>query len=139
MPGHNSFDYAIVRVVPHVERGEFINAGVILFCRTRRYLGARVALDRQRLAALAPDVDPDEVQEHLEAVVRIASGDPAGGPISRLTVAERFHWLVAPRSTVIQTSPAHSGLCDDPAALLDHLFATMVLLPPPDPSPSVSS
>lgn len=131
MPRLTSFDYAIVRVVPHVERGEFINAGVIVFCRTRRYLGARVALDRQRLAALAPDISADEVQQHLEVIVQIAQGDPAGGPISRLALAERFHWLVAPRSTVIQMSPAHSGLCDDPAAVLDHLFETMVLLPAP--------
>lgn len=129
MPNRSSFDYVVVRVVPHVERGECINAGVIVFCRTLRYLDARVELDARRLAALAPDIDPAEVQQHLDVIVRISRGDPAGGPISALPLAERFHWLAAPRSTVIQTSSVHSGLCDDPAAILDHLFETMVRLP----------
>lgn len=129
MPMQNSFDYAVVRVVPDVERGEFINAGIILFSRTSRYLAARIALDRQRLAALAPDLDPDEVERHLAVIPLIAAGDPAGGPIARLSLSERFHWLVAPKSTIIQVSPAHSGLCHDPDVMLDHLMATMVLSP----------
>ena len=120
------FQYAIIRVVPRVERGECFNAGVVLLCRPRRFLAARVALDERRLAALAPDVAPAVVQPSLDAVVRIAAGDPAAGPIARLSQAERFHWLVAPSSTIIQPSPAHTGLCDDPAWMLDHLFTTLV-------------
>ena len=120
------FQYAVVRVVPRVERGEFLNAGVVLLCRSRRFLAARVALDRGRLAALAPEVDPSTIETHLGAIERIAAGDPAGGPIARLGQGERFHWLVAPSSTVIQPSEVHTGLCDDPAAELDHLVAKLV-------------
>ncbi len=125
-PPRNAFQYAIVRIVPRVERGESLNAGVILLCRSRRYLGARIALDERRLAALAPDLDPATVRPHLDAIERIAAGDPAAGPIARLGQAERFHWLVAPASTIIQPSEVHTGLCDDPAAELDHLVATLV-------------
>jgi Protein of unknown function (DUF3037) len=124
-PEHQ-FQYAIVRVVPRVERGESLNAGVILLCRPRRFLGARVALDEARLRALAPDVDVATIVAHLAAIERIAAGDPAAGPIARLEPAERFHWLVAPSSTVIQPSEVHTGLCDDPAAELDHLFERLV-------------
>jgi Protein of unknown function (DUF3037) len=127
MPARSSFDYAIVRVVPRVERGEQINAGVILYCRARDFLGARIALDRARLLALDPAVDVDEVERALALIPLVCSGDPRSGPIGRLPQAERFHWLVAPRSTVTQTSPVHSGLCDDPEAALDHLLQTMVL------------
>lgn len=126
MPALSSFDYAIVRVVPRVERGEFINAGVILFCRTRRFLGARVALDRQRLAALNSNVDPAVVEYHLSLIPLICAGGKEAGPIGQLSLAERFHWLVAPRSTTIQPSPVHAGLCSDPEAALDHLMETMV-------------
>jgi Protein of unknown function (DUF3037) len=126
MPALSSFDYAIIRVVPRVEREEFVNVGAIVHCRERPFLGARIALDRGRLAALAPDLDLAEIQAHLDAIVRISEGGPAAGPIGRLSQTERFHWLVAPRSTVIQTSPVHSGLTDDPAAALEHLMATMV-------------
>jgi Protein of unknown function (DUF3037). len=122
----NAFQYAIVRVLPRVERGECLNVGVILLCRARRYLGARIALDEQRLAAFAPDLDPATIRPHLDAIERIAVGDRAAGPIARLGQAERFHWLVAPASTIIQTSEVHSGLCDDPAAELDHLVAMLV-------------
>src|SRR5690349_8523785 len=111
MPAPSSFDYAIIRVVPRVEREEFINAGVILFCRPRRFLEARVELDRERLAALAPDLDPDLVQRYLEIFPRVAAGGPETGPIGQLPLAERFHWLTAPRSTIIQPSPVHAGLC----------------------------
>lgn len=128
MPGspRNAFQYAIVRVFPRVERGECLNVGVVLLCRPRRYLGARIALDERRLAAFAPDLDPATVRPHLAAIERIAGGDPGAGPIARLGLAERFHWLVAPSSTIIQPSEVHTGLCDDPAAELDHLMATLV-------------
>jgi hypothetical protein len=125
-PPRNAFQYAIVRVVPRVERGECLNVGVVLLCRPRRYLGARMALDEARLRAFAPDLDPATIRPHLEAIERIAVGDPDAGPIGRLEQAERFHWLVAPSSTIIQPSEVHSGLCDDPAAELDHLVATLV-------------
>lgn len=124
--GSSPFEYAVIRVVPRVERGECFNAGVVLFCRPRRFLAARVQLDERRLAALAPDLSPAAVQPYLDAMVRIAAGDPDAGPIARLSQAERFHWLVAPSSTIIQPSPVHTGLCDDPQAMLDHLFETLV-------------
>jgi Protein of unknown function (DUF3037) len=128
VPGRREpFSYAIVRVVPRVERGERLNAGVVLFCRAKKFLAARVALDEARLAAIAPEVEPDEVRAHLEAIVRIADGDPAAGPIARLDQSERFGWLVAPSSTMIQPSEVHVGLCDDPAAALEHLFERLVL------------
>ena len=120
------FQYAVVRVVPRVERGETLNAGVILLCRPKRFLAARVALERARLGALAPDVDPATIETHLEGIVRIARGDPDAGPIAALSQGERFHWLVAPSSTVIQPSEVHTGLCDDPAEELDHLFERLV-------------
>jgi Protein of unknown function (DUF3037) len=127
VPGPRSqFQYAIVRVVPRVERGECFNAGVVLLCRPRRFLGSRTFLDEGRLRALAPDVDPALVRAHLAAIDRIVAGDPSAGPIARLTRPERFHWLVAPSSTIIQTSEVHTGLCEDPAAELEHLFAALV-------------
>ncbi|NOK63776.1 MAG: DUF3037 domain-containing protein [Chloroflexi bacterium AL-W] len=120
------FDYAFIRVIPYVERGEFINAGVILFCRTRRFLDAQVELNPQRLLALAPNCDPDDIQHHIEGIPRICAGGAAAGPIGELTQAERFHWLVAPRSTIIQPSPVHTGRTADPAATLQHLFETII-------------
>lgn len=126
MRGRSSFEYAVIRVVPQVERGEFINAGIVLYCRARSFLEARISLDETRLRALAPGADPAEIMSYLEAMRRICHGGPGSGPIGQLTQRERFHWLVAPRSTVIQTSPAHAGLCHDPAAMLDHLMATVV-------------
>ena len=126
MPALSSFDYAIVRVVPRVEREEFINAGVILYCLTQRFIGARVALDPQRLRALYPDADVELVQGHLDSIPRVCAGGRNAGPIGQLPQKERFHWLVAPRSTILQTSPVHSGLCADPQAALDALFARMV-------------
>jgi len=130
------FAYAIVRVVPHVERGEAINAGVIVGCRPRRFLAARVLLDASRLRALAPDCDEDEIRRHLDAIPRVAAGDPAAGPIAALSQPERFHWLVSPSSTVVQPSDVHTGMTADPAATLEHLFRTLVLTsdaPAPDP------
>jgi hypothetical protein len=118
--------YAIIRVVPRVERGESINAGVVLLCRPRRYIGASMALDEARLAAVAPDCDATVVREHLAAIESVARGDAAAGPMARLTIAERFHWLVAPSSTIIQPSAVHTGLTEDPVAELAHLVAALV-------------
>lgn len=120
------FQYAIVRVVPRVERGECVNVGVVLLCRPRRFLEARVELDERRLRALAPEVDLEAVRGHLEAIGRIAAGDPDAGPIAALPASERFHWLVAPSSTIIQCSEVHTGLSEDPAAALEHLMARLV-------------
>lgn len=128
-PRREPFAYAIVRVVPHVERGESMNAGVILLCRPHRFLAARVELDEARLRALAPGCDADEIRMHLDAIPRIAAGDPDAGPIAALSQAERFHWLVAPASTVVQPGDVHTGMTADPCVTLDHLFATMVLPP----------
>lgn len=128
MPAPSSFDYAIVRVVPRVERGEFINAGVILFCLTHRFLAAQVELDEPRLLALEPEVDLELVRGHLEAIPHICAGGKKAGPIGQLPQKERWHWLVAPRSTIIQTSPVHSGLCEDPMKALARLMGTMVRL-----------
>ena len=122
----NQFQYAVIRVVPRVERGESMNAGVVLLSRPRRFLAARVALNEERLRAIAPDADPATILPHLRAIERIAAGDPDAGPIARLEMGERFHWLVAPSSTVIQPSEVHTGVCDDPAAELDHLFEQLV-------------
>lgn len=130
MPARSSFDYAVVRVVPRVEREEFLNAGVILFCRTRGFLEARVELDTTRVLAFAPDVDLAELREHLDAIPLLCRGGPDAGPLGVLTQAERFHWLVAPRSTIVQPSPVHTGLTSDPAAALEHLVAMMVRVPP---------
>jgi hypothetical protein len=113
-------------VVPHVERGEGFNAGVVLFCRQLDFLAARVALDERRLAVLAPDFSPDTVRPQLDAIVAIAAGEPAGGPIAALPPSERFGWLVAPASTIIQPSPTHTGLCEDPQATLAELFGELV-------------
>jgi hypothetical protein len=126
MPGLSSFDYAVLRVVPQVEREEFINVGVILFCRTLRFLDARIVLDAQRLAALSPDIDLDMVQAQLDLFSRICAGGPEAGPIGELDQSERFQWLVAPRSTTIQVSPVHCGLCRDPRLALDDLFERLV-------------
>jgi hypothetical protein len=127
MPARNSYDYALVRLVPHVERGEYINAGVILFCRTRRFLGALIHLDEQRALALAPHIDLETVSQHLERIPLICAGGEQAGSIGLLSQPERFHWLVSPRSTIIQTSPVHSGLCSDPESTLKKLFKEMVL------------
>ncbi len=126
MPGREPFQYAAIRVVPRVERGELVNAGVVLFCRPRRFLGARTHLDERLLAALSPKCDPAEVRPHLENVERIAAGDPNGGPIAQLPSSERFHWLVAPSSTIVQPGPVHTGLTEDPEGELERLFAQLV-------------
>ncbi|MEJ2555953.1 MAG: DUF3037 domain-containing protein [Anaerolineae bacterium] len=126
MPAPSPFDYAIVRVVPNVEREEFVNVGVILFCRTRRFLDTRIKLDMQRLAALFSKLDVRMVQAQLDLILRICAGGSDAGPLGELSQAERFHWLVSPRSTTIQISPVHCGLCVDPQAALDNLFEKLV-------------
>jgi hypothetical protein len=126
VPAPCSYSYAIVRIVPHVEREEFVNAGVIVFSDALDYLCARVELDEGRLLALTPDVDLAVVRRHLEAIPRICAGGPEGGSIGALPLRERWHWLVAPRSTILQTSPAHTGLSEDPDAELARLFERVV-------------
>ena len=126
------FEYAVLRVVPRVERGECINAGVVLYCQAERFLGARVHLDPARLKVLDPGVDLEAVQAHLEAVRSVCAGGPEAGAVGRLSLRERFGWLVAPRSTVVQPSPVHTGLTDDPEAELERLLRSMVLPPGAD-------
>ena len=121
-----TYDYALIRVVPRVERGEFINVGVIVACHAQRYLAARFELIEPRLLALDPTLDLDALRAHLQGLVAICDGGPDSGPIGRLPQRERFHWLVAPRSTVIQTSPVHTGHCSAPGAVLDRLMDRMV-------------
>jgi len=120
-PASASFDYAILRVVPRVDREEFINAGVMVFCLEKRYLDARILLNEDRLRTLWPEVDVDLVREHLDAIPRICIGDPAAGPIAQLSQRERFHWLTSPRSTIIQPSPVHTGVCENTEGVLDRL------------------
>ncbi len=129
MSGSSPFSYAVVRLVPRVERGERLNVGVIVFCRPLGYLGARTALDEERAAALWPELDPATVRPQLAAIERIAAGDPDAGPIARLDETARFHWLVSPSSTILQPSAVHTGLCDDPPAQLERLFESLVLVP----------
>ena len=133
LPGEDAplvwYSFAIVRVVPRVERGECMNVGVVLFARERRFLAACFELDRPRLLALAPDLDLGLVERHLETFCAIAAGERAGGPVADLPPAERFHWLTAPRSTILQTAPAHEGRTADPAAELERLLDAYVRLP----------
>jgi hypothetical protein len=126
---HSSFDYAVVRLVPRVEREEFLNVGVILYCLSKGFLGAKVELDEARARAFAPELDLEWVRSHLESLPRICAGGRAGGPIGRLSQKERFHWLVAPHSTIVQAGPVHSGLCEEPGAALEHLMDRMVRPP----------
>jgi Protein of unknown function (DUF3037) len=126
VPGREPFQYAALRIVPRVERGERLNAGVVIFCREYDFLAVRAEVDESRLGALAPGVDPGPLRSHLEALGRVAAGDPGAGALARLEPSERFGWLVAPSSTMIQPSEVHTGLTADPQATLDHLFATLV-------------
>ena len=120
MHAPNSYDYVLIRLVPSVERGECLNVGVILFCRTLGFLEARIHLNGARALALSPDLD-------LATIMRICEGGPEAGPLGKMSQSERFHWLVSPRSTIIQTSPVHEGVCDDPEVALEHLHKMMVL------------
>ena len=126
MPDKFRYDYAVIRVVPKVDREEFINAGVIVSCPELSFLEARIKLNEARLLALDPSVDLELVRTHLASIPTICRGGEGAGSIGQLPQRQRFHWLVAPRSTVIQTSPVHTGRCGDPAAALEHLVATMV-------------
>lgn len=132
MPERLAFEYAIVRIVPRVERGEYLNAGVVLICRAKRFLAAQVELDAERLRCFAPFCQPSQIariEEQLALIPRIAAGDPTAGPIAALDFRERWHWLSSPSSTVLQPSPAHTGLCLDPADELTALFDELVHLP----------
>lgn len=126
---HNSYDYAVVRVVPRVEREEFINVGIILSCPAQDYLAARIELDEGRLRALDADVSIEAVRAHLASIPLICAGGAQAGPIGLLSRRERFHWLVAPRSTMIQVSPVHTGRCTDVSGTLQHLLDRMVRSP----------
>jgi len=123
------YSYAIVRVVPRVERGEFLNVGVIVFAREQEFCRARIELDSDRLLSLAPGIDLASVERHLATLLAISAGRPEGGPIAALQPPERFYWLVAPRSTMIQTSPVHVGRCEALDAALENLLAEFVRLP----------
>jgi hypothetical protein len=129
-----AYDYAIVRVVPRVERGEFINAGVIVSCAATRFLAASIELDERALLALDPTADLPTLHAALRAIPITCAGGLAAGALGRLSVRERFHWLVAPRSSSVQTSPVHTGLCTDPAAAIEHLIARVVRRPCVTPS-----
>ena len=129
MPDQFRYDYAVIRVVPKVEREEFINAGVILSCPERSFLEAQIKLNESRLLALDPSLDVEMVKTHLATIPKICRGGDGAGPIGQLSQRERFYWLVAPRSTIIQTSPVHTGFCDDGDRMLEHLFRTMVSRP----------
>jgi hypothetical protein len=127
--GGDPFQYAIVRVVPSLERGEAINAGVIVFCRARGYLAARTHLDREALLALAPNADAEAIELTLARIRAVADGDPAAGALARLPQSERYGWLAAPSSTTVQSSESHGGICEDPPVILEHLFARLVSRP----------
>jgi hypothetical protein len=126
MPGREAFSYALLRVIPHVERGEAVNAGIVLFCRRSNFLEVRTQLPEQRLRALDPEIDLDAIAAHLTALELIAAGDPSAGPVAAQPISERFHWLVAPASTIVQPSQVHTGLSDDCAQTLQRLFDQLV-------------
>lgn len=126
MPAQSSFDYAVIRVVPHVERQEFVNVGIILFCKSLNFLDARIDSQLSRLQKLAPEADLPMIKAHLDTISLICAGGEKAGDFGKLSQAERFHWLVAPSSTVIQTSPVHCGLCTDPRETLEKLFQLLV-------------
>ena len=129
MTGRDMFEYAVLRVVPRVDRGEAMNAGVLLYCQARDFLGARVQLDRDRLRALDPAADPDAVEHALRAAAGVCDGSADAGPAGGEDPGRRFRWLTAPRSTVVQPGPVHTGLTDDPEAELDRLLTVLVLPP----------
>jgi hypothetical protein len=122
----DAFQYAIWRVVPSVERGESLNVGVVVYCRRRQFLAARILDDDTRLRAFSPDLDLPALHAHLDGMLRVASGDPAGGAVARLPQSERFGWLTAASSTIVQPSPIHTGLCSDPQSVLERLFTRLV-------------
>jgi hypothetical protein len=127
MQGKHLFEYAVIRIVPRVEREEFLNIGVIVYCQQLKFLEMMFTLDDERLRAFYPAIDLPEVEAYLEAFEKISGGDTAGGPIARLDTASRFRWLTAVRSTIVQVSKVHTGLCDDPHEMLVRLHAQLVL------------
>ena len=127
MGDKHTYDYAIIRVVPRVDRGEQINVGVILSCVDSDFLDMRVRLDEARLRAIDPATDLEVVRAGLETLQVVCAGGPAAGPLGQLRPRERFRWMVSPRSTMVQTSPVHTGQTNDPAVALQHLFAKLVL------------
>ena len=127
MQDKHLFEYAVIRVVPRVEREEFLNVGVILYCARLKFLELAYLLDGNRLLALCPALDMEELNEHLRIFGEITRGSKAGGPIGQLDIASRFRWLTATRSTILQCSKVHPGLCTDAAAMLDRLFTSLVL------------
>jgi hypothetical protein len=129
VPDPSTYDYAVIRVVPRVEREEFVNVGVVVSCPAIDFLDAAIEVDRARIAMLDPSLDIDTLERHLASIRRICRGGADAGPIGQLSRRERFRWMVAPRSTVIQFSPAHTGRCDDPGKLLDRLMGQLVRVP----------
>ena len=127
MQGKYLFEYAIIRIVPRVEREEFLNAGIILYCKDKKFLDTKYTINKERISVLCDQVDCTEVEEHLQSFEKIAKGDKDGGSIAALDLPSRFRWLTATRSTVIQTSKVHPGFCDDPEETLAKLFAQLVL------------
>lgn len=127
MQDKHLFEYAVIRVVPRVEREEFLNVGIILYCRSRRFLECRYQLDKQKLQALCPTLECDEVENHLSSFVNICMGVRGDSPISGLDIASRFRWLTATRSTIVQTSKVHPGFCKEPKETLQRLFEQLVL------------
>ena len=128
MHSKESFDYAIIRVVPRVEREEFVNVGAVVFCRTKKYLAAKVALDEARLQHFFPSIDLETVRQHLEMIPKICEGGRAAGPMGQFSQSERFNWIVTPKSTIVQCSPVHSGMCEEPEKQLERLVERMVRL-----------
>jgi hypothetical protein len=125
--GRIAYDFAVLRAVPHVHLGAFVPVGVVVHARTAGYLGMRTLSDPAELASRVPDVDHELLARYLRSCCAVAAGDPAAGPVALAPPSERFHWLTAPRSDVLQSSPVHAGLTDDPARALDELFAAYVL------------
>jgi len=126
VPSRSSFSYAVMRVVPDIEREEFLNAGLILFCRPRGYLLARTSLDSGTLGTLRPGSDVDAIREQLQLAERIAAGEVSAAPFATMSQSERFHWLTTPRSTLVQPGPLHAGMTDDPGGTFDHLYRLLV-------------
>ena len=125
-PSRSSFAYAVVRLVPDIEREEFLNAGLILFCRPRQYLRARTAIDGEALSVIRPESDVAAIGEQLRFLEAVAAGTLEVAPFASMSQSERFHWLTTPRSTLVQPGPLHAGMSDDPDATFDHLFDVLV-------------
>ena len=127
MQGRYLFEYAIIRIVPRVEREEFLNVGIVLYCKERKFLKTKYGINKQRLNAICAEVDCKEVEEHLESFEKISAGEKAGGQIAVLDMASRFRWLTATRSTIIQTSKVHPGFCEDPNQTMEKLYMQFVM------------